>query len=56
MPNETDEIGAPPLPRLCDDHKPVVGNLAHLDHVGDSDSTRVATELARQCPNCRSLT
>ena len=34
---------------LCDHHREVVANLAHLDHVDDRDSTRVALELIRQC-------
>lgn len=41
-----DEIGAP---TLCAFHHEVVRNLASKDHVGDADSERVATELARQC-------
>jgi hypothetical protein len=48
MPDETDEIGAPPL---CAHHGEVVHMLEHLDHVGDRDSERVAAEMARQC--CR---
>lgn len=43
---EADEIGAP---TLCAFHHEVVRNLAAKDHIGDEDSQRVATELARQC-------
>lgn len=50
MPNEVDEIGAPPL---CPHCATVVRNLAERDHVGDRESDRVAAQLARQCPACR---
>jgi hypothetical protein len=46
MPDETDEVGAPPL---CAFHGEVIHMLEHLDHVGDRDSERVAAEMARQC-------
>ncbi len=50
--------GEPPTPdppRLCPDHKPVLGNLTHLDDVDHYATVNVRAELARQCPRCRSL-
>lgn len=50
-----DDIGAPELPRLCDDHRPVIRSLSKKDHVGDEDSARTAIHYARQCLKCIAL-
>lgn len=50
--DQGDEIGAP---ALCNDHRPVIRALTRMDHVGDEDSARTATQLATQCPQCRAL-
>ena len=42
-------------PRLCDDHRRVIGNLAHLDDVDHHDTANAAEERARQCPDCYAL-
>lgn len=47
-----DDIGAPARPHLCPDHRQSVANLARMDHIDDRESTRVATQIARQCPLC----
>ena len=49
MPNEKDEIGAPPIIPLCAHHRAVVYQLEQTDHVGDRESERVAAEMRRQC-------
>lgn len=55
MPNESDEIGAPALPRLCPDHRPVLGNAKHLDDLSHHDTENARAERARQCPQCYAL-
>lgn len=47
-----DDIGAPDPPRLCPDHKPVIGNAAHLDGLAQTAVANARTEYARQCPQC----
>lgn len=49
MPNERDEIGAPPLITLCAHHRAVVYQLEQSDHIDDKESERVAAEMRRQC-------
>lgn len=55
FPPGADDIGAPALPRLCPDHKPVLGNLNHLDDVDHHTTVNVRAEEARQCPDCYAL-
>ena len=56
MPSDfADEIGAPPLPRLCSDHAPVIELARHLQHVGDRDVVEAAESKANSCPTCYRL-
>lgn len=50
-----DEIGASPLPLLCDDHAPVIELARHLQHVGDRDVVEAAESKATSCPTCYRL-
>jgi hypothetical protein len=52
---EADEIGAPTLPLLCDDHLPVIHAAAEKEHLGDGDVRRAAESKAVQCPDCYAL-
>lgn len=56
MPSDfADEVGAPPLPRLCPDHAPVIELARHLQHVGDRDVVEAAESKATSCPTCYRL-
>lgn len=50
--------GEPPTPdppRLCPDHRPVIGNATHLDGLQQTAVANARGELARQCPQCYPL-
>lgn len=49
------ELAMPDPPRLCPDHKPVIGNATHLDGVDHLAAANARAEYARQCPQCHLL-
>jgi hypothetical protein len=57
MPSDVtgDDIGAPDPPRLCPDHRPVIGNAKHLEGVDHLAAANARAEYARQCPLCYPL-